>query len=536
MDSSYDKTLRIGFWAVLCLSIFAWAPTTYPGYWQALEGYVPLFNATYIQAISNVATTPDLWRGVGSATFLLIQPMLLMGIGAAAAVRAVFAFSLIAGGLGTYIWLQPLLGDRAAGLGGALYMLLPPVLATIYVRGSLSDALILGLLPLTLAGLRVYVDRRTPPAAGAAVFSLLWIWRIQAGLALFVTILLLLYTLLVERDRLAVLIVATGSVAGLVSLVPLWSIQGPPPVAFYNHFLYLFQLFGNQWQVAPSVAGWQDGYPFQLGFAVVGFALVAIWLRLVRQPTTLAPSASRLWIFCVFVSIALIGLSLNLSQPLWRITHADRLLSYPWQLLLLAAPWLVAVAASLPTLQPTFQATPYWSVLVAMTVLSSYPYLTSHFTQFVPPSAPVAVVGKPYQDATQQEPDQQNQLVLLDATISPATLPDSQSVQLDLTWQTLQPLDFDYNIFFQALQPDNAQDVVVAQLDAQPRQGIQPATTWQPGEILTDTYSLDLSAVAPADRAELRYIFGYYDWRSGQRLQVVDAAGVTDDKLVLYGQ
>ena len=71
----------------------------------------------------------------------------------------------------------------------------------------------------------------------------------------------------------------------------------------------------------------------------------------------------------------------------------------------------------------------------------------------------------------------------------------------------------------------------MAQLDAQPLAGARPATSWRPGEILAETYTLDLSN-APAD-TPLRYYFGYYDWRDGQRLPV---DGGLDDKLVLDGE
>ncbi len=70
----------------------------------------------------------------------------------------------------------------------------------------------------------------------------------------------------------------------------------------------------------------------------------------------------------------------------------------------------------------------------------------------------------------------------------------------------------------------------MAQLDAQPLVD-RPATGWQPGEVLTATYTLDLAA-APPDAA-LTYYFGYYDWRDGRRLPV---DGGRDDKLVLHGK
>jgi hypothetical protein len=51
------------------------------------------------------------------------------------------------------------------------------------------------------------------------------------------------------------------------------------------------------------------------------------------------------------------------------------------------------------------------------------------------------------------------------------------------------------------------------------------------GQILTDTYQLELPSSLPA--GELRYIYGYYDWRDGSRVPV---NGGIDDKLILYGE
>jgi hypothetical protein len=102
---------------------------------------------------------------------------------------------------------------------------------------------------------------------------------------------------------------------------------------------------------------------------------------------------------------------------------------------------------------------------------------------------------------------------------------------LAVTWQPLAPLDFDYNVFLHAVTGEGADEQVVAQFDVQPLAGAQPATAWRPGQILAETYTLDLSN-APAG-APLRYYFGYYDWRDGRRLPV---DGGLDDKLVIDGE
>jgi hypothetical protein len=36
----------VGFWAVLLVGIFGWAPALYPGYWQGWQGFVPVYQLT----------------------------------------------------------------------------------------------------------------------------------------------------------------------------------------------------------------------------------------------------------------------------------------------------------------------------------------------------------------------------------------------------------------------------------------------------------------------------------------------------------
>jgi hypothetical protein len=166
----------------------------------------------------------------------------------------------------------------------------------------------------------------------------------------------------------------------------------------------------------------------------------------------------------------------------------------------------------LPLVLDELETPVYWAVLLALVVMASLPHLTPAYTQVNPPLRPVAVIGD-------------DQMIVLDARLAEdASL---RTATLTVTWQSLQPLDFDYNIFFQAL----ASDAVVAQLDAQPLGAARPATGWQPGEVLSASYTLDLSAAPSGER--LTYYFGFYDWRDGRRLPV---DGGRDDKLVLHGR
>jgi hypothetical protein len=517
MQVIQTQPIRLGFWSVLLIGILAWAPATYPGYWQGLEGFVPVLNASQPSPLASVATTPDLWRGMGNDAFLLARPLLLLGWSPTAAVRAIFICAFLLGGLGIYVWLQPRLGDRSAGLAGLIYIFLPTFLATAYVRGSLSDALILALLPMALAGIATYAQNRSATSAAVVVIAMVWMWRTQAGLTLLATLLLLLYTLLVERQRLCLLVVAVSGAAGGASLLPIWSVRGAAAVPFDQHFVAFFQLFAAGWQVAPSIPGWQDGYPFQLGFAALIFAMVAVWLWLFTAHPLREAVTLRLLRFCGLGFPLLTLLCLEPSNWLWQVSGASRLCTYPWQICLLAAPLLAMLAGSLPALYAEFSTTLLWCALVILVVLSSYGALTTDFTQVTAPPTPLAIFGP------------HHNIALLEATLVESREPRQAVVQI--TWQALHPLDFDHNIFVQALAGDPAFPSVVAQIDAQPLDGQRPITSWRPGEILSDTYRLDLTN-APVE-GELRYILGYYDWRDGKRLPV---NGGLDDKWVVNGR
>jgi hypothetical protein len=91
---------------------------------------------------------------------------------------------------------------------------------------------------------------------------------------------------------------------------------------------------------------------------------------------------------------------------------------------------------------------------------------------------------------------------------------DGETVQIDLHWQPLRPLDSDYTSFVQLLA---ASEEKVAQSDHQPGGVYYPTSLWQPGETLRDRHTLALPAgVLPGP---YRLLVGMY--------QIVDGEIVT---------
>jgi hypothetical protein len=96
---------------------------------------------------------------------------------------------------------------------------------------------------------------------------------------------------------------------------------------------------------------------------------------------------------------------------------------------------------------------------------------------------------------------------------------DENMSEIQLYWQTQAPPTKDYTAFVQLL---DAQNQVVAQVDAQPLPGIYPTSRWQPGEIISERFVLP---VAPTTLAQGELVTGMYDLATGVRLPVYDKQG-----------
>lgn len=90
-----------------------------------------------------------------------------------------------------------------------------------------------------------------------------------------------------------------------------------------------------------------------------------------------------------------------------------------------------------------------------------------------------------------------------------------ETLPVTLYYQVQADIRTSYSVFVQLL---NAQAQVVAQVDSIPLAGAAPTTTWYPGEILTDPYTLVLPADLPG--GNYRLIAGFYNPATGERLPV----------------
>jgi hypothetical protein len=83
-------------------------------------------------------------------------------------------------------------------------------------------------------------------------------------------------------------------------------------------------------------------------------------------------------------------------------------------------------------------------------------------------------------------------------------------------------------VFTHLLGPDGQ---LWGQQDNVPVQGTYPTTAWLPGEVVEDTYAIEVVSGAPSAQYELEV--GMYDAATGDRLRVLDAERRSVDNRVL---
>jgi hypothetical protein len=111
--------------------------------------------------------------------------------------------------------------------------------------------------------------------------------------------------------------------------------------------------------------------------------------------------------------------------------------------------------------------------------------------------------------------------------------PEAGSLDLTLYWRCDARLPADYTTFVHVRRTDAKSAAPVAQMDRPPAEGAYPTSLWDPGEIIRDVVRVPMPAQVPPGEYEI--VAGLYEFASGVRLPVTDAAGerAPDDAIAL---
>lgn len=366
---------------------------------------IPLVNSQWAAGLPLARWQPDLIYGYGSPLFTFYPPLsawLLTGIywlvgqQAAVAINLLFALCLLLGAVGMFGLGRALVGEIGGLLATAVFTLSPHIAAQIYSRGSTSNSLALGLVPL-VAWLIWRVGERPSTrrvVAGAIGVALLMLAHTAASLLLLGP--LLVWGLVAvsgqsarRRQGVRALLTLFGlglALSAFAWLPALTEIQFTRYAAeasqvFYgDHFTSLWAWPGTavaelRGAYLPKTVGLVALLLGVGGTAVSGWSLWHWWRKRADFPVQDA----------IFFMAGLLGwgvlfLTLPISELIWRFVDPLRGLQFPWRLLDVPAFFLPLAGLRLVTGNPNSVISKRHAVIGSLVavILVSYVNLVSY--------------------------------------------------------------------------------------------------------------------------------------------------------------
>lgn len=482
----------------LCLSIFAVAPLLYPGYFQTNAGFVPVWSINNLRGnLFDFSWLPVLapfnpWRSGGLLPYYVAALLPLSALNAA---KLVSIIGLLAGGSGLYLWLKSWVGPHGATVAALVYTYAPFTIGTLYVRGAWSEAFFWGFLPWALLAATYLVAQPKLPIIIIGLVFWAALGLCQLGLTVWAFVFLLAMQLIFHRPQALWPIVAAAvglAIAIGLTFARLNQALTPSDFNYHDHLVYPSQLLSAYWGFGLSQPGWDDGLSFSLGLAALGLTVLTfiIWRG--------GPDR-RPWFF-----VGMAGFSIAVSTAfggwLWLIPGLDHLLTYPWQLLGFAALGLAVMAGVGFWLEPRLQQTPIFAAIIIFALLPMYPNLEPQFTTIDIPPDPLAIYGQNeivllsadffvQNPALKDNPDLPKDEQLLPLTAETELRPNTK-IFMTIAWQALKPIEQNLKTFAHLV---NAENELLYQNDLFPQGGTRLTQSWQPGEVIEDTYEFTLN-------------------------------------------
>ena len=194
------------------LTVFAFAPLTYPGFFQSHSGFLPIYNLYDLEIhFGDPGWAPtmggwyDLFRSEGILPYYVAELFRWLGASGAEAIRWSYGLSFVLSAWAMYGWAKRLLEDRAALVAAVVYTYLPYHLAVVYMRGGLAEAWAFVAFPLVLWALHNLLkeeagDNRYRQAVTLALLSIALL-LIKVGLTLWLVLLAVAWVLVGQPGR-----------------------------------------------------------------------------------------------------------------------------------------------------------------------------------------------------------------------------------------------------------------------------------------------------------------------------------------------
>ncbi len=254
-------------------------------------------------------------------------------------------FSLVAGGMGMYIFVKKLYNENAGFVAGVLYTIAPYKAVDIYVRGALSEAMALAIVPFLFHFAYLLIkDKEKKYFISFSITLFFFLTTHNIMTILFIPLLALFSIIILFKEGLKKLpLLITSGLLGVglsafyllpaffeKKLVRVDTLTGDY-YNFQNHFVSLKQMFiSNYWGYGSSGPGLADGMSFQVGYVHWAIALIALLFIAIRVINKKVALQTVLFGIVFILSVFMMH---NKSAFIWQIIPLLNYLQFPWRLL-----------------------------------------------------------------------------------------------------------------------------------------------------------------------------------------------------------
>lgn len=498
-----ELTRWAGLVVLAVLSAIAVAPLAKPGWPASQVGVLPILRLLGADLPQNT-----LLAGDAGWVYVLAHALTNAGMAPINAFNVLSAFAIVAGAFGAYALVAQTWGRASGLLAGTFFLFLPTQVSLRFIQGVPGDPWFWAF------GLWAAWGLARPERLRGLVF----------GLLLLLASLLTWPAATVLTVPLLMLLAGNGWWRGgrwrwlaggwLVGIVIAVAVRWPGAAA--GAALQPFQLLSAAWpDTSPSV--WIQGGSYSLGLLAVTGALFVILLQFEHEDGTgwkrggqeeeVASVRPFLYTSSLVVVAAVVLALVPLFPPAARLVAA---LGGVSTVVALSSLLLALTAARLPMMVPALRTIPWLAVLVGLIALRGYGLLAV-------PALDAGVVPQEPHLAAFSTPERGATFLLLDITTEGDAAPGA-TVTVTTHWQALAPAPRNYTAFVHLVAPDGS---IVVQADRLLlTEDERPSTQWGTGELVTESYTLDLPADAPAGPYTVRT--GLYLVETLQRLPRVE--------------
>ncbi|MBI5031858.1 MAG: hypothetical protein HZB51_15115 [Chloroflexi bacterium] len=529
----------VGPLLVVLLAVFAVAPLEYPGAFQSHTGLAAVYNLIHLDQFPaqfwNWAPTVgrhfDLFRTDGALPYLVAEIFHWIGFSFLDSIKLVYALAWMASGLAMYALARRWFSENGALLAAIVYVYLPFHIATVYVRGAFAEAVAWSIFPIVLlVASRLGRSSSASPVASRLRFTLyvlpfVLLFLTQPGIAILFSLFTIIIAAALGNWRSGLRSSVGGLIVGALLYLPTIFRYGAIilPNGFNANFVLPFQLFSSLWGYDVSTGSYLDKFPLQLGVVPIGLAIVAVALawrgnavdwkstadraesRLEADSCKRRIEMQRLVVVLLASAVVTTLLTFEIFAPVWKLLGV--FVAYPWQLLALVGFALALVAGAAVEFDARLSRPAMLAFFVGLPVIASYNFLAPRFFETNPTRPAIAFFGN-------------NEIALWSYRIV-GPLRHGATDRLQLTWQALRPVDHDYTVFVHAVHENGN---TYAKEDSKPQDGAMPTLKWTPGQVISDTHTIQIDIDGPSEGYHLEV--GLYNAATGQRALMENGADV----------